>query len=52
MRVPVLSVNKYSMRPNSSGIVLVLTTVSGISCNEVNIDELKKKKERKKERKK
>ena len=33
MRVPVLSLSKYSIRPKSSGIVLVRTTVPGMSLS-------------------
>ena len=33
MRVPVLSLSRYSTRPSSSGMVLVLTTVPGMAAS-------------------
>jgi hypothetical protein len=35
VNVPVLSLNRYDIRPNSSGIVLLRTTVPGIALSRV-----------------
>lgn len=39
VRVPVLSVSRYEIRPSSSGMVLVRTTVSGMSLSREIIHE-------------